>query len=70
MANHAIHPVARATTQPEARPLMSEPMKAERMAEKALAAGPHLGVMLHWSRSRGSLGAVLCFISPGVTRQT
>jgi hypothetical protein len=39
MANQAIQPVIKATTQPFARPLIREPIKAERIAVKAAAAG-------------------------------
>jgi hypothetical protein len=39
MANQAIQPVIKATTQPFARPLTREPIKAERMAVKEAAAG-------------------------------
>jgi len=47
MAIHAIHPVANATSQPDDRPLMTEPTRAERMELKALAAG----VRVHPARS-------------------
>jgi hypothetical protein len=54
MANHAIHPVANATSHPDERPLTTEPMNAESMELNALAAG----VSVHPARSLSIFGEV------------